>query len=121
MYSLGEESIHSLPKSMLKPDSKNRHQESQNDSVLCKTLFVSKSELDDLRTELLFKLSELKEEVITYTYSRCLEVVLLAGTNHLSDRRVTPEKLIDKLDTSLTELRQFSFQQDLIFKSLTIK
>ena len=48
---------------MLQQDSKNRHQKSQTDSVLCKTLFVSKSELDDLRTEHLFKLSELKEEV----------------------------------------------------------
>ena len=38
LYSLGEESIQSLPRSMLKPDSKNRHQESQTDSVLCKTL-----------------------------------------------------------------------------------
>ena len=44
---------------MLKPDNKNRHQESQTDSILCDTLFVSKSELDNLRTELLFKLSGL--------------------------------------------------------------
>ena len=205
-------------------------------SVLCKTLFVSKSELGDLRTELLFKLSELKEEVKTHTYHRCqppnlaltspcissphstpvaadlqvsastsvssevnlsypssqknesslknpsgvsstenqavdnnksqrtnsrnvvivgdsllhriqinkmkvgnipavkltkredtlsnaisrcgnfagrhsdrlLDVVLLTGTNDLSDRRITPEKLIDKLYASLTELKQFS-------------
>ena len=39
---------------------------------------------------------------------RLLNVVLLAGTNDLSDRRITPEKLIDKLDASLTELKQFS-------------
>ena len=70
-YSLGEESIQSLPKSILKPDSKNRHQDSQTGSVLCKTLFAYKSGLGDLRTELLFKLSELKEEVKTYTYPRC--------------------------------------------------
>ena len=36
-----------------------------------------------------------------------VHVVLLAATNDLSDRRITPEKLIDKLDASLTELRQF--------------
>ena len=203
---------------------------------MCKTLFVSKSELDDLRTELLLKLSKLKEEVKMHTYPRCqppnlaltspcissphstpvaadlqalastsmssevnlsypssqknesslknpsgvsstenqavdnnesqrrnsrnvvivgdsllhriqinkmkvgnipavklakrgdtlsnaisrcrnfasrhsdrlLNVVLLAGTNDLSDRRITPEKLIDKLDASLPELKQFS-------------
>ena len=56
MYSLGEVSIQSLLKSMLKSDSKNRHRESQTDSVLCNTLFVFKSELDDLRTELLFNI-----------------------------------------------------------------
>ena len=39
---------------------------------------------------------------------RLLDVVLLAGTNDLSDRGITPEKLIDKLDASLTELKQFS-------------
>ena len=43
LYSLGEESIQSLPKSMLKPDSKNRHQESQTDSVLCKTLCLTQN------------------------------------------------------------------------------
>ena len=34
--------------------------------------------------------------------------MLLAGTNDLSDRRVTLGKLIDKLDASITELKQFS-------------
>ena len=34
--------------------------------------------------------------------------MLLAGTNDLSDPRINPEKLIDKLDASLTELKQFS-------------
>ena len=56
---------------MLKPDSKNRHQGSQIDSVLYNTLFVSGSELGDLRTERLLKPSELKEELKTYTYTRC--------------------------------------------------
>ena len=39
---------------------------------------------------------------------RLLDAVLLAGTNDLSDRRITHEKLIDKLDASLIELKQFS-------------
>ena len=56
VYSLDEVSIQSLLKSMLKPDSKNRHRESQTDTVLCNTLFVFKSKLDDLRTELLFNI-----------------------------------------------------------------
>ena len=89
LYSLGEESIQSLPKSMLKPDSKNRHQESQTDSVLCKTLFVSKSELDDLRTELLLKLSELKE-VKTHTYRRCQPPNLALTSPCISSPHSTP-------------------------------
>ena len=53
---------------------------------------------------------------------RLLDVVLLARTNDLSDRRITPEKLTDKLDALLTELKQFSnVNQNLIFKVLTIK
>ena len=90
LYSLGEESIQSLPQSMLKPDSKNRHQESQIDSVLCKTLFVSKSELDDLRTEPLFKLSELKEEVKTHTYPRCQPPNLALTSPCISSPHSTP-------------------------------
>ena len=75
---------------MLKPDSKNRHQESQTDSVLCKTLFVSKSELDDLRTELLFKLSELKEEVKTHAYPRCQPPNLALTSPCISSPHSTP-------------------------------
>ena len=60
---------------------------------------------------------KLREETTSVTPSltfaskhsdRLLDAVLLAGTNDLSDRRITPEKLIDKLDASLTELKQFS-------------
>ena len=39
---------------------------------------------------------------------RLPDVVFMAGTNDLSDRRITPGKLIDKLDASITELKQFS-------------
>ena len=40
--------------------------------------------------------------------SETLDVVLLAGTNDLSNRSVSPEKLINTLDSSLKELKQFN-------------
>ena len=36
-----------------------------------------------------------------------IDVVLLAGTNDLAIRGVSPDDLIDKLDKSLTDLKHF--------------
>ena len=52
---------------------------------------------------------------------RLLDVVLLAGTNDLSDRRIIPEKLIDKLDASLTELKQFSNVSEIFICKISSK
>ena len=40
--------------------------------------------------------------------SETLDVVLLVGRNDLSNRSVSPEKLINTLDSSLKELKQFN-------------
>ena len=37
-----------------------------------------------------------------------LDIVLLAGTNDLSKRHVSPEGLIKELDDSITKLKRFS-------------
>ena len=37
-----------------------------------------------------------------------LDIVILAGTNDLTTRDVSPESLIEELDSSITELKQFS-------------
>ena len=37
-----------------------------------------------------------------------IDLVLLAGTNNLSNRSVSPEDLIDKLDEYVSELKRFS-------------
>ena len=37
-----------------------------------------------------------------------LDIVILAGTNDLTRRDVSPESLIEELDSSITELKQFS-------------
>ena len=65
LYSFGEGSIHSLPKSIFKSESKFCHQEIQNDTCLSQTLFASKSDVDNVKNELLVKLSELREEFLS--------------------------------------------------------
>ena len=61
VYSLGEGSIQSLPKNMVRSETRYVCQEVQTDS-LSRTLFASKSEIEDLKTGLLGKISELREE-----------------------------------------------------------
>ena len=62
VYSLGEGSIQSLPKNMVRSETRYVCQEVQTDSCLSRTLFASKSETEDLKTDLLGKISELREE-----------------------------------------------------------
>ena len=50
IYSLGEGSIQSLPKNMIKFDNKSQSQNVQTDSCLSNTIFASKLDLDTLRT-----------------------------------------------------------------------
>ena len=220
LYSLGEKSIDALPKNMIRSDTRFCSQEVQTDTCLSNTLFATKSDVEELKNDLLSKLSDLREEFtsvkcppapvvsspsesdddstqfpssqvspsstltqtpassqnknvsasgqvhkavdkpnpgkasrkvliagdsllnrmyiskmkvsdipsvkltnrgdnLSGTISRCinyaskhssetLDVVLLAGTNDLSNRSVSPEKLIHTLDSSLKELKQFN-------------
>ena len=61
----GEGSLHSLPKSMFKFELKVCHQEIQTDSCLGQTLFASKSDVDNVKNNLLAKLTELREEFLS--------------------------------------------------------
>ena len=49
---------------MMKNDSRYVSQEVQTDSVLSRSMFATKSELDDLKDELLEKISRLKDNVL---------------------------------------------------------
>ena len=64
IYSLGEGSIRSLPKNMIKIDNKSQSQSVQTDSCLSNTIFASKLDLDTLRAELLNKISDIRHEVL---------------------------------------------------------
>ena len=55
LYCFGEGSLSSLPKQMMKSDSRCVSQEMQTDSVLSRSMFATKSELLDLKDELLEK------------------------------------------------------------------
>ena len=52
LYCFGEGSLSSLPKHMLKSESKFVSQEVQTDNVLSKSLFATKSQLDDVNIDL---------------------------------------------------------------------
>ena len=64
IYSLGEGSIQSLPKNMVKIDSESQSQSVQTDSCLSNTIFASKLDLDTLRAELLNKITDIRHEVL---------------------------------------------------------
>ena len=64
LYCLGEGSLTSLPKHMFKSESRFVSQEVQTDNVLSKSLFATKSEVDDVKIELLEKLTRLKQDLL---------------------------------------------------------
>ena len=64
LYCFGEGSLSSLPKQMMKSDSRYLSQEVQTDSVLSRSMFATKSELIDLKAELLEKISWIKDIVL---------------------------------------------------------
>ena len=62
VYFLGEGSIQSLPKNMVRSETRYVCQKVQTDSCLSRTLFASKFEIEDLKTGLFGKIFELREE-----------------------------------------------------------
>ena len=59
LYSLGEGSIQSLPKNMIKCDTKYVNQSTETDACLSNTIFASKLDLDTLKDELINRISDL--------------------------------------------------------------
>ena len=64
LYCFDEGSLSSLPKHMLKSESRFVNQEVQTDNVLSKSLFATKSEINDVKIELLGKLTRLKQDLL---------------------------------------------------------
>ena len=61
LYSLGEKSIQALPKNMLRCDNRLQDQEVQTRSCLSSTIFASKADVENLKSEFESKLSALRE------------------------------------------------------------
>ena len=79
------------------------------DSLLNR-MYISKMKVSDIPS---IKLTKRGDNLSGINYaskhsSETLDVVLLAGTNDLSIRSVSPEKLINTLDSSLKDLKQFN-------------
>ena len=64
LYCFGEGPLSSLPKQMMKSDSRFVSQEVQTDSVSSRSMFATKSELVDLKAELPEKISRIKDNVL---------------------------------------------------------
>ena len=67
LYLFGEGSITALPKHMFKSDSKFVDMCVQTDGCLSGTLFATKSDLENLKAELLNKISYLKQDTLSET------------------------------------------------------
>ena len=65
LYLFGEGSISALPKHMPKSDSKFVDMCVQTDSFLSGTLFASKTDLENLKAELLNKIANLKQDILS--------------------------------------------------------
>ena len=64
LYSFGAGSVQSLPKNMIKCDTKYVNQSTETDACLSNTIFASKLDLDTLKHELINRISDLRHEML---------------------------------------------------------
>ena len=64
LYSFGQGSVQSLPKNMIKCDTKYVNQNTETDACLSNTIFASKLDLDTLKDELINRISDLIHEIL---------------------------------------------------------
>ena len=77
-YSLGEKSIDALPKNMIRSDARFCSQEVQ----IGNTLFVTKSDVEELKNDFLSKLSDLREE---FTSVKCPPAPVVSSPSESDD------------------------------------
>ena len=73
LYLFGEGTINSLPKNMIKVDTKFVSQETQTESVSCLggSLFATKAELENLKVEILGRISTLQQTLLPNSNQSC--------------------------------------------------
>ena len=64
LYSFGEGSVQSLPKNMIKCDTKYVNQSTETDACSSNTIFASKLDLDTLNDEPINRISDLRHEML---------------------------------------------------------
>ena len=64
LYSFREGSVQSLPKNMIKCDTKYVNQSTETDACLSNTIFASNLDLDTLEDELINRISDLRHEML---------------------------------------------------------
>ena len=69
LYLLGEKAVKALPKNMLRCDNRFQNQEVQTDSCLSSTIFASKADVENVKSEFESNLSALREEYIQTMFS----------------------------------------------------
>ena len=94
LYSLGEKSTQALPKNMLRCDNRLQNQEVQTDSCLSSTIFASKEDIKNLKSDFEWKLSALRDEFIS--------------------KQCSPSILVNYLPESLSISSNASFQVSVI-------
>ena len=103
IYSLGEGSIQSLPKNMIKIDNKSQSQSVQIDSCLSNTIFASKLDLDTLRAELLNKITDIRHQVLKANHT--------AKPSSVSLQQSQPQQFVPSEPASQQQLNVSSANQ----------
>ena len=108
LYSLGDKSIQALPKNMLRCDNRLQDQEVQMDSCLSSTIFASKADVENLKSDFESKLSALREEFISKQCSPFIPV------NYLLNLYQSPVIHLLKYQSKSTESSQTSHQNEAV-------
>ena len=108
LYSFGEGSIQSLPKNMIKCDTKYVNQSTETDACLSNTIFASKLDLHTLKDELINRISDLRHEMLnTDLLSRSSVPITLLSSHSQS---TIPDTLSSTQSQSTSRSASFTVQ-----------
>ena len=111
LYSLGEKSVQALPKNMLRCDSRLQNQEVQMDSCLSSTIFVSKEDVENLKSASESKLSALRDKFISKQCSPSIPVNYLPESLPISSN---PSSQVSVDVINSTQSSQTSHQNEAV-------
>ena len=110
LYSLGEKSLQALPMNMLRCNNRLQNQEVQTDSCLSSTIFASKEDVENLKSDFESKLSALREEYVSKQCSPSIPVNYLPESLPISSN---PSSQVS-VDINSTQSSQTSHQNEAV-------